>query len=117
MATRCAPRWERIATSDANSRFIGADEVKHSFVRKGQETRVTQITFDGEKWEVISGLKDLIVMNSTNSEFWGYVKDKYTTFLTPKQYAELNEGLEGANFSGVLVITCSVPRGTRKSPG
>jgi urate oxidase len=71
--------WERIETSDNNSKFIGADEVKHSFVRKGQETRVTQITFDGEKWQVISGLKDLTVMNSTNSEFWGYVKDKYTT--------------------------------------
>lgn len=29
------------------------------------------------------------------------LKDKYTTFLTPKQYAELNEGLDGGNFSGV----------------
>ncbi|MFI2314599.1 urate oxidase [Streptomyces sp. CB00072] len=71
--------WERIATSDGNSRFIGADEVRHSFARKGMETRVSQITYDGENWEVISGLKDLTVMNSTNSEFWGYVKDKYTT--------------------------------------
>ncbi|MGW6690525.1 factor-independent urate hydroxylase [Streptomyces sp. NPDC054961] len=71
--------WSRIATSDANSKFIGSDEVNHSFVREGQETRVTQITYDGENWEVISGLKDLVVMNSTNSEFWGYVKDKYTT--------------------------------------
>ncbi|MFJ1549360.1 factor-independent urate hydroxylase [Streptomyces sp. NPDC088246] len=71
--------WERIATSDNNSRFIGSDEVNHSFVRKGQELRTAQITFDGEKWEIISGLKDLTVMNSTNSEFWGYVKDKYTT--------------------------------------
>ncbi|MER5449217.1 factor-independent urate hydroxylase [Streptomyces sp. NPDC002764] len=71
--------WERIAASDANSQFIGADEVGHSFVRKGQETRLTQITYDGSSWEVISGLKDLTVMNSTNSEFWGYVKDKYTT--------------------------------------
>ena len=71
--------WERIAASDANSQFIGADEVKHSFVRKGQETRLTQITYDGSSWEVVSGLKDLTVMNSTNSEFWGYVKDKYTT--------------------------------------
>ncbi|MFK8908102.1 factor-independent urate hydroxylase [Streptomyces sp. YS-3] len=71
--------WERIATSDANSRFIGSDEVRHSFARKGQELRTTQITFDGENWEVVSGLKDLTVMNSTNSEFWGYVKDKYTT--------------------------------------
>lgn len=71
--------WERIATSDGNSKSIGADEVKHSFVRKGQEIRTTQITYDGEQWEVVSGLKDLTVMNSTNSEFWGYVKDKYTT--------------------------------------
>ncbi|MBT2528739.1 urate oxidase [Streptomyces sp. ISL-99] len=71
--------WDRIATSDNNSKFIGSDEVNHSFVRKGQELRITQITFDGENWEVISGLKDLTVMNSTNSEFWGYVKDRYTT--------------------------------------
>ncbi|GHH92860.1 factor-independent urate hydroxylase [Streptomyces capillispiralis] len=62
--------WERIETSD---------EPRHSFVRKGQETRLTQVTYDGERWEVVSGLKDLTVLNSTNSEFWGYVKDKYTT--------------------------------------
>ncbi|MFJ8600782.1 factor-independent urate hydroxylase [Streptomyces shenzhenensis] len=71
--------WERIATSDAGSRPAGADEGRHSFVRTGQETRLTQITYDGAAWEVVSGLKDLVVMNSTNSEFWGYVKDKYTT--------------------------------------
>ncbi len=29
------------------------------------------------------------------------VNDKYTTFLTPKQYADLNETLDGGNFSGV----------------
>jgi len=56
----------------------------HSFVRKGQETRLTQITYDGRAWEVISGLKDLTVLNSTDSEFWGYVKDKYTTL--PEAY-------------------------------
>lgn len=71
--------WDRIETSEANARFIGADEVRHSFVRKGQETRLTQITYDGERWQVVSGLKDLVVMNSTNSEFWGYIKDQYTT--------------------------------------
>jgi urate oxidase len=64
--------WERIATS-------GADRAGHSFVRKGQETRLTQITYDGTSWEVVSGLKDLTVMNSTDSEFRGYLKDKYTT--------------------------------------
>ncbi|HEY5835182.1 factor-independent urate hydroxylase [Streptomyces sp.] len=51
----------------------------HSFVRTGQETRTTEVTFDGERWQVISGLKDLVVLNSTDSEFWGYVKDPYTT--------------------------------------
>ncbi|MFJ3931384.1 MULTISPECIES: factor-independent urate hydroxylase [unclassified Streptomyces] len=71
--------WERIATCDGNSKFIGADEVRHSFVRKGQEIRTTQVTYDGSSFEVVSGLKDLVVMNSTNSEFWGYVKDRYTT--------------------------------------
>ncbi|HET6633422.1 MAG TPA: urate oxidase [Streptomyces sp.] len=71
--------WERIATSDANSRFIGADDVRHSFVRKGQETRTAQITFDGEHFEVLSGLKGLTVLNSTASEFWGFLKDEYTT--------------------------------------
>lgn len=44
--------WSRIATSDANSKFIGSDEVNHSFVRNGGETRVTQITYDGKNWEV-----------------------------------------------------------------
>ncbi|GHE63940.1 factor-independent urate hydroxylase [Streptomyces capitiformicae] len=67
--------WERIEH---------AGEGEHSFVRKGQETRLAQITYDGSSWEVVSGLKDLTVMNSTNSEFWGYVKDKYTTL--PEAY-------------------------------
>ncbi|MDX3529160.1 urate oxidase [Streptomyces sp. ID05-39B] len=76
--------WERIETSGAGTKETGSDEPKHSFVRQGQETRLTQITYDGESWEVVSGLKDLVVMNSTDSEFWGYVKDKYTTL--PEAY-------------------------------
>ncbi|MEU2427183.1 factor-independent urate hydroxylase [Streptomyces sp. NPDC007851] len=67
--------WERIEHAGKGA---------HSFVRKGQETRLAQITYDGTSWEVVSGLKDLVVMNSTDSEFWGYVKDKYTTL--PEAY-------------------------------
>jgi len=33
---------------------------------------------------VVSGLKDLIVMNTTASEFWGYPKDPYTTLPETK---------------------------------
>ncbi|MFF8942733.1 factor-independent urate hydroxylase [Streptomyces sp. NPDC014864] len=65
-------------------RIEHAGKGAHSFVRKGQETRLTQITYDGSSWEVVSGLKDLVVMNSTDSEFWGFVKDKYTTL--PEAY-------------------------------
>ncbi|MEU9606619.1 factor-independent urate hydroxylase [Streptomyces sp. NPDC048057] len=73
--------WERIESSAAtDSRRSGAAATaKHSFVRKGGETRLSQVSHDGERWQVISGLKDLTVLNSTDSEFWGYVKDGYTT--------------------------------------
>jgi len=71
--------WDRIKTPDNAARFIGSEEVGHSFVRNGGETRTTEIVYDGETVQVISGLKDLVVMNSTNSEFWGYIKDRYTT--------------------------------------
>ncbi|WP_329173640.1 factor-independent urate hydroxylase [Streptomyces sp. NBC_01477] len=64
--------WERIPAG-------GADRGEHSFVRKGQETRTTEVAFDGERWQVISGLAGLVVLNSTDSEFWGFAKDGYTT--------------------------------------
>ncbi|WEV24744.1 urate oxidase [Streptomyces sp. 71268] len=71
--------WQRIETSDDASRLVGADAVRHSFVRAGQEVRTAQVSYDGRGWEVISGLSGLTVLNSTNSEFWGYAKDRYTT--------------------------------------
>jgi urate oxidase len=58
--------WERITE-------------EHSFVRAGRETRTAEVTYDGASWQVVSGLKDLVVMNTTDSEFRGFVKDRYTT--------------------------------------
>jgi urate oxidase len=76
--------WDRIPTPDDSAprperRSTGSEEVGHSFVRNGGEIRTAQITYDGSGFQVISGLKELTVMNSTDSEFWGYIKDKYTT--------------------------------------
>lgn len=51
----------------------------HSFVRTGQETRTTEVEHDGEGFQVVSGLKDLVVLNSTDSEFRGFARDRYTT--------------------------------------
>jgi urate oxidase len=51
----------------------------HSFVRRGQEVRTTVVTVDGEREWVVSGLKDLVVLKSTGSEFRGFLTDRYTT--------------------------------------
>jgi urate oxidase len=75
--------WDRIRTPDTSRPYIGhsseRDEPGHSFVRNGGEVRTAEITYDGESFQVITGLKELTVLNTTNSEFWGYIKDKYTT--------------------------------------
>lgn len=51
----------------------------HSFVRDGSEVRTAEVVHDGAGLQVVSGLKDLVVMNTTDSEFWGFLKDGYTT--------------------------------------
>ncbi|MCT2594123.1 urate oxidase [Streptomyces sp. N2-109] len=72
--------WQRIpASAGGAASGGGAGEHRHSFVREGQEIRTAQVTFDGESVEVLGGLKELTVLNSTDSEFWGFLKDKYTT--------------------------------------
>ncbi|MDH6139623.1 urate oxidase [Kitasatospora sp. GP30] len=68
--------WNRIETPASSS---GTGEAGHSFVRDGGEVRTTEVVFDGERVQVISGLQDLVVMNTTDSEFWGFIKDGYTT--------------------------------------
>ncbi|WP_059011275.1 factor-independent urate hydroxylase [Streptomyces specialis] len=62
--------WDRIPTPGPG---------EHSFVRAGGGTRTAQVTFDGDAWEFLGGLTGLTVMNSTDSEFHGFVKDRYTT--------------------------------------
>ena len=51
----------------------------HSFVRRGQEIRTTVVTKDGDREWVVSGLKDLVILKSTGSEFRGFLTDRYTT--------------------------------------
>jgi urate oxidase len=63
--------WERIP--------VGGTGHDHAFSRSSDEKRTTAVTIDGSRAHVISGLKDLVVLKSTGSEFWGYAKDEYTT--------------------------------------
>ncbi|MCD0481458.1 urate oxidase [Streptacidiphilus sp. ASG 303] len=57
----------------------GGPEPGHSFVRRGGEVRTAEVRWDGEHLDVVSGLRGLTVMNTTGSEFRGYLRDRYTT--------------------------------------
>jgi urate oxidase len=62
--------WERV--------IVDGTEHDHTWVRKGQEVRTAAITVDGTDEWVIGGLKDLVILKSTGSEFAGFMTDPYT---------------------------------------
>jgi urate oxidase len=73
----------RISIDEYGWTPIGA--TGYSFARSGQLTRTTTVIRDaGLGVSVVSGIKDLIVLNTTASEFWGYPKDPYTTLPETK---------------------------------
>lgn len=51
----------------------------HAFARDGGYVRTATVTYDGTNLWVVSGVKDYVVLKTTDSEFWGYLQDKYTT--------------------------------------
>ena len=63
--------WERVPVGGA-----GHD---HTWVRRGSEVRTTVVTVDAGGAEVVSGLRDLVLLKSTGSEFAGFLVDAYTT--------------------------------------
>jgi urate oxidase len=51
----------------------------HSFARAGGGTRTAVLTYDGQRATVVAGVVGLVLLNSTGSEFTGFVQDPYTT--------------------------------------
>jgi urate oxidase len=57
----------------------------YSFARSGDLVRTTVVLADAALGtSVVSGIRDLTLMNTTASEFWGYPKDPYTTLPETK---------------------------------
>lgn len=50
----------------------------HSFFRDGAETRTVEAVVQRGDISIKSGIKGLLVLKSTGSQFWGYHKDEYT---------------------------------------
>jgi urate oxidase len=68
----------RIAVEEYGWSPIGT--TGYSFARSGEAARTTVVVLDRDAGAtVVSGLRDLVVLNTTASEFWGYAKDAYTT--------------------------------------
>jgi len=67
--------WERVR--------LAGGELPHAFVRASPEVRTTTVTVEGRGPEqrawVLSGLRDLVLLKSTGSEFAGFLRDRYTT--------------------------------------
>lgn len=66
----------RVAVSEYGWDRLGP----HSFARNGSLTRSVRVVHDQALGaSVVSGIEQLIVLNTTDSEFWGFPRDEYTT--------------------------------------
>jgi urate oxidase len=63
--------WDRLSS--------GGSPHPHAFSRRGSYVRTATVTYDGHDLWVVSGIRDLIVLKSTDSEFHGFYQDRYTT--------------------------------------
>jgi urate oxidase len=63
--------WDRIP--------VGGTPHDHAFRRNGSEVRTAVVTVHGDQEHVLAGLRDLVVLKTTGSEFWGFPRDRYTT--------------------------------------
>jgi urate oxidase len=59
--------WERLT--------VAGNPAPHSFRRAGAEVRTVHVEND----LIVAGVKDLVLLNTTDSEFQGFAVDEYTT--------------------------------------
>ena len=65
-------RWVRMS--------IDGKPHPHSFVKDGAETRNVQVdVVEGKGIDINSSINGLTVLKSTGSQFWGFVRDEFTT--------------------------------------
>lgn len=75
----------RARVSVAEHAWVRNGTQPHSFHRSAELTRRTTVSRDSTLGStVVSGLEDLVVMNTANSEFLGFPRDRYTTLAETK---------------------------------
>jgi urate oxidase len=80
-------RRARVQIESASWRRIPVDGGghPHAFESAGSELRTATVVCEaGGEW-VVSGLRDLVVLKTSGSEFTGYIKDRYTTLQETRE--------------------------------
>jgi urate oxidase len=57
----------------------GGSPHPHGFRRDGGYVRTAAVTYEGGRAWLVSGVKDLVLLKTTDSEFHGFYTDRYTT--------------------------------------
>jgi urate oxidase len=70
-------RWKRISIKNMETKKVSSHD--HSFISGGNEKKTSSIVLSNGKSNVSSGIKDLLVLKTTDSGFENYIKDKFTT--------------------------------------
>ena len=63
--------WDRLSVDGAPH--------PHAFSRRGAYVRTVTVTYDGDALWVVSGVRDLVVLKTTDSEFHTFYEERYTT--------------------------------------
>jgi len=99
-------RWTRMT--------IDGKPHPHSFLRDGAETRnVEAVAREGKGISIQSSINGLLVLKSTGSAFYGFVRDEYRTL--PDVYdrilsTEVDATWEWKRFSGLEDVKKSIPK-------
>jgi len=98
-------RWVRLDTD--------GQPHPHAFLRDSAETRNVQVDVtEGKGIEIWSSISHLHVLKSTGSQFWGYIRDEYTTL--PETWdrimsTEVDATWKWSNFGNVDSVRASIP--------
>ena len=65
----------RVSIEEFSWRRLG----EHAFTRGSSEKRLATVTRTRDSEWVVGGVTDLVVLKTTDSEFHGYIKDRFTT--------------------------------------
>ena len=86
----------------------------HSFYRDGAETRNVEATITRDKGiQIRSGIAGLLLLKSTGSQFYGFIRDEYTTM--PETWdrvlsTEVDCVWTWRDYSGLQAVQDSVPK-------